>query len=44
MTQYLEMSDCEPAHTQSHKAWMTIGHAVKLGHSVSSSTIWLARS
>ncbi|TFK85568.1 hypothetical protein K466DRAFT_587982 [Polyporus arcularius HHB13444] len=34
MTQYLEMSDCEPAHTQSHKAWMTIGHAVKLGHSI----------
>ncbi|RPD64668.1 hypothetical protein L226DRAFT_565357 [Lentinus tigrinus ALCF2SS1-7] len=34
MTQYLEMSDCEPAHTQSHKAWMTVGHAVKLGHSI----------
>ncbi|KAI0713141.1 fungal-specific transcription factor domain-containing protein [Cerioporus squamosus] len=34
MTQYLEMSDCEPAHTQSHKAWMTIGHTVKLGHSI----------
>ncbi|KAI0778886.1 hypothetical protein BD413DRAFT_512633 [Trametes elegans] len=34
MTQYLEMSDCEPAHTGSHKAWMQIGQAVKLGHSV----------
>ncbi|KAH9932118.1 uncharacterized protein BXZ73DRAFT_90043 [Epithele typhae] len=34
MAQYLEMSDCEPAHTQSHKAWMQIGQAVKLGHSV----------
>ena len=34
MSQYLEMSDCEPAHSQSHKAWMTIGHAAKLGHSV----------
>ncbi|PIL31283.1 transcription factor [Ganoderma sinense ZZ0214-1] len=34
MSQYLEMSDCEPAHTQSHKAWMTMGHAVKMGHSV----------
>ncbi|KAI0756451.1 hypothetical protein C8Q80DRAFT_1128643 [Daedaleopsis nitida] len=34
MAQYLEMSDCEPAHTQSHKAWMQIGHAVKLGHSI----------
>ena len=34
MAQYLEMSDCEPAHTQSHKAWMTMGQAVKMGHSV----------
>ncbi|KAI1790935.1 fungal-specific transcription factor domain-containing protein [Ganoderma leucocontextum] len=34
MSQYLEMSDCEPAHTQSHKAWMTMGHAVKMGHSI----------
>ncbi|EIW63909.1 uncharacterized protein TRAVEDRAFT_157688 [Trametes versicolor FP-101664 SS1] len=34
MTQYLEMSDCEPAHTGSHKAWMQIGQAVKLGHSI----------
>ncbi|KAI0370469.1 hypothetical protein BV20DRAFT_1052490 [Pilatotrama ljubarskyi] len=34
MTHYLEMSDCEPAHTQSHKAWMQIGQAVKLGHSI----------
>ncbi|EJF67345.1 hypothetical protein DICSQDRAFT_151630 [Dichomitus squalens LYAD-421 SS1] len=34
MAQYLEMSDCEPAHTQSHKAWMAIGHAVKMGHSI----------
>ncbi|OBZ79070.1 putative transcriptional regulatory protein C1F7.11c [Grifola frondosa] len=31
MTQYLEMSDCEPAHTGSHKAWLQIGLAVKLG-------------
>ncbi|KAH9897653.1 fungal-specific transcription factor domain-containing protein [Cubamyces lactineus] len=34
MTQYLEMSDCEPAHTASHKAWMQIGQAAKLGHSI----------
>ncbi|KAI8981352.1 hypothetical protein BD414DRAFT_419588 [Trametes punicea] len=34
MAQYLEMSDCEPAHTASHKAWMQIGQAVKLGLSV----------
>ncbi|KAI0673870.1 fungal-specific transcription factor domain-containing protein [Trametes maxima] len=43
MTQYLEMSDCEPAHTGSHKAWMQIGQAVKLGHSYSidvSSSRW----
>ncbi|KAI0714759.1 hypothetical protein C8Q76DRAFT_618064 [Earliella scabrosa] len=38
MAQYLELSDCEPAHTQSHKAWMQIGHAVKLGHSVNVSS------
>ncbi|KAI0640171.1 fungal-specific transcription factor domain-containing protein [Trametes polyzona] len=43
MTQYLELSDCEPAHTGSHKAWMQIGQAVKLGHSIGlhvSSTRW----
>lgn len=34
MAQYLEMSDCEPAHSASHKAWLLIGFAVKLGHSV----------
>ena len=32
--QFLEMSDCEPAHTGSQKAWLTIGYAMKLGHSV----------
>lgn len=39
MAQYLEMSDCEPAHTGSQKAWTTIGHAVHLGHSVCSRTM-----
>ncbi|PCH34306.1 hypothetical protein WOLCODRAFT_95215 [Wolfiporia cocos MD-104 SS10] len=34
MAQYLEMSDCEPAHTGSHKAWLQINLAVKLGLSV----------
>ncbi|KAI0962090.1 hypothetical protein AcV7_001011 [Taiwanofungus camphoratus] len=34
MAQYLEMSDCEPAHSASHKAWLLIGFAVKLGHSI----------
>lgn len=34
MAQYLEMSDCEPAHTGSHKAWLQIGLAVKLGFSI----------
>lgn len=34
MAQYLESSDCEPAHTGSQKAWTTIGYAVHLGHSV----------
>ncbi|KZT08809.1 uncharacterized protein LAESUDRAFT_648494 [Laetiporus sulphureus 93-53] len=33
MAQYLELSDCEPAHTGSHKAWLQIGLAVKLGYS-----------
>ncbi|KAI0732426.1 fungal-specific transcription factor domain-containing protein [Fomitopsis betulina] len=32
--QFLELSDCEPAHTGSQKAWLTIGHAMKLGHSI----------
>ncbi|KAH9837369.1 fungal-specific transcription factor domain-containing protein [Rhodofomes roseus] len=41
--QYLEMSDCEPAHTGSHKAWLTIGLAMKLGHGIGlhvNSTRW----
>ncbi|KAH9854322.1 hypothetical protein C2E23DRAFT_726436 [Lenzites betulinus] len=35
MSMYLEMSDCEPAHTGSHKAWMAIRQAATLGQSVS---------
>lgn len=35
MSLYLEMSDCEPAHTGSHKAWMQIRQAATLGQSVS---------
>ncbi|GBE77611.1 hypothetical protein SCP_0104910 [Sparassis crispa] len=34
MAQYLELSDCEPAHTGSQKAWLLVGLAVKLGYSV----------
>lgn len=35
MGQYLEMADCEPAHTASHKAWITTRHVVTLSLSVS---------
>ncbi|KAI0828998.1 hypothetical protein BC628DRAFT_1315551 [Trametes gibbosa] len=35
MSIYLEMSDCEPAHTGSHKAWIAIRQAASLGQSVS---------
>ena len=35
MVQFMELSDREPAHTISHGAWILIGFAVKLGHSVS---------
>ncbi|RPD64670.1 hypothetical protein L226DRAFT_528955 [Lentinus tigrinus ALCF2SS1-7] len=34
MGQYLEMADCEPAHTASHKAWITTRHTVTLGLSI----------
>ncbi|OCH95704.1 hypothetical protein OBBRIDRAFT_830653 [Obba rivulosa] len=34
MSQYLDLSDCEPAHTGSQKAWTQIGTAVKMGHSI----------
>ncbi|KAH9897656.1 hypothetical protein C8Q73DRAFT_787911 [Cubamyces lactineus] len=34
MAMYLEMSDCEPAHSGSHKAWMQIRQAVSLGESI----------
>ncbi|OJT04515.1 hypothetical protein TRAPUB_4785 [Trametes pubescens] len=34
MSLYLEMSDCEPAHTGSHKAWMQIRQATSLGQSI----------
>ncbi|KAI0370472.1 hypothetical protein BV20DRAFT_1035925 [Pilatotrama ljubarskyi] len=34
MSIYLEMSDCEPAHTGSHKAWMLIRQASTLAQSV----------
>ncbi|KAI0673868.1 hypothetical protein C8Q78DRAFT_967725 [Trametes maxima] len=34
MSIYLEMSDCEPAHTGSHKAWMQIRYATSMGQSV----------
>ena len=34
MAQYLEMSDCEPAHTGSHKAWVKTRHICSLGYSV----------
>ncbi|TBU42247.1 hypothetical protein BD309DRAFT_866742 [Dichomitus squalens] len=34
MAQYLEMSDCEPAHTGSHKAWVQTRHICTLGYSV----------
>ncbi|KAH9950983.1 fungal-specific transcription factor domain-containing protein [Amylocystis lapponica] len=34
MAQYLELSDAEPAHSASHKSWLLIGTAVKLGHSI----------
>ncbi|KAH9932119.1 uncharacterized protein BXZ73DRAFT_90044 [Epithele typhae] len=34
MAQYLEMSDCEAAHTGSHKAWMENRRAVSMGLSV----------
>ena len=34
MAQYLELSDCEPAHTASHKAWMVTRQAVSMGLSV----------
>ncbi|KAI0640172.1 hypothetical protein C8Q77DRAFT_1045369 [Trametes polyzona] len=41
MSTYLEMSDCEPAHTGSHKAWMLIRQAAALGQSVNvNSTKW----
>lgn len=35
MVQFMEMSDGEPAHSISHAAWILIGYACKLGHSVS---------
>ncbi|KAI0354702.1 hypothetical protein OH77DRAFT_1425800 [Trametes cingulata] len=34
MSIYLEMSDCEPAHTGSHKAWMLIRQASTLAQSI----------
>ncbi|CCL98901.1 uncharacterized protein FIBRA_00908 [Fibroporia radiculosa] len=34
MAQYLEMSDCEPARTGSHRAWLLVGLASQLGHSL----------
>ncbi|TFK85569.1 hypothetical protein K466DRAFT_587983 [Polyporus arcularius HHB13444] len=34
MGQYLEMADCEPAHTASHKAWITTRHVVTLSLSI----------
>ncbi|KAM5539954.1 hypothetical protein V8D89_006457 [Ganoderma adspersum] len=34
MAQYLEMSDCEPAHTGSHKCWVQTRHLCTLGFSV----------
>ncbi|PIL31282.1 transcription factor [Ganoderma sinense ZZ0214-1] len=34
MAQYLEMSDCEPAHTGSHKCWVQTRHVCTLGFSI----------
>ncbi|KAI0756452.1 hypothetical protein C8Q80DRAFT_1223696 [Daedaleopsis nitida] len=34
MGTYLEMADCEPAHTGSHKSWITVRTAVGLGFSI----------
>ena len=34
MAQSLEMSDCEPAHTGSHKAWIQTRNVASLGYSV----------
>ncbi|KAI0778882.1 fungal-specific transcription factor domain-containing protein [Trametes elegans] len=34
MSIYLELSDCEPAHTGSQKAWMQIRQAVSMGQSI----------
>ncbi|KAI8981354.1 fungal-specific transcription factor domain-containing protein [Trametes punicea] len=34
MSIYLEMSDCEPAHTGAHKAWMLMRQATALGQSI----------
>lgn len=35
MVQFMEMSDRDPAHPVAHAAWILIGFATKLGHSVS---------
>ncbi|KAI1790939.1 hypothetical protein LXA43DRAFT_973323 [Ganoderma leucocontextum] len=34
MAQFLEMNDCEPAHTGSHKCWVQTRHVCTLGYSV----------
>ncbi|KAJ3547759.1 hypothetical protein NM688_g5369 [Phlebia brevispora] len=34
MVQFMEMSDREPAHSHSHAAWILMGFACKLGHSI----------
>ncbi len=39
MVHFMDMSDREPAHSVSHHAWIVIGFAVKLGHSVSSTNL-----